>query len=97
MRKVMTKTELKRQQTKEVIELLQNKFGATNFDNDQGSYFTFNIGDFTGHLERRDFSVLIHEAMRMGPGFTQEEYDIRDAAEVLENGLNKEIENYLNK
>jgi len=93
----MTKTELKRQQTKSVIELLQNKFGAKNFDNDQGSYFTFNIGDFTGHLERRDFSVLIHEAMKMGPGFTQEEYDIRDAAEVLENELNKEIENYLNK
>ena len=93
----MTKTELKRQQTKTVIELLQNKFGAKNFDNDQGSYFTFNIGDFTGHLERRDFSVLIHEAMRMGPGFTQEEYDIRDAAEVLENGLNKEIEYYLSK
>ena len=87
----MTKTELKRQQTKAVIELLQNKFGAKNFDNDQGSYFTFNIGDFTGHLERRDFSIIIHEAMRMGPGFTQEEYDIRDAAEVLENGLNKEI------
>lgn len=93
----MTKTELKRQQTKGVIELLKNKFNAKNFDNDEGSYFTFNIGDFTGHLERRDFSVLIHEAMRMGPGFTQEEYDIRDAAEVLENGLNKEIENYLNK
>jgi hypothetical protein len=97
MRKVMTKTELKRQQTKAVIELLQNKFGATNFDNDQGSYFTFNIGDFTGHLERRDFSVLIHEAMRMGPGFTQEEYDIRDAAEVLEKILNNGIEYYLNK
>ena len=93
----MTKTELKRQQTKEVIELLQNKFEATNFDNDQGSYFTFNIGDFTGHLERRDFSIIIHEAMRMGPGFTQEEYDIRDAAEVLENILNNAIEYYLSK
>ena len=93
----MTKTELKRQQTKEVIELLQNKFGATNFDNDQGSYFTFNIGEFQGQLMRDGFYVIINEAMRMGPGFTQEEYDIRDAAEVLENGLNKEIENYLNK
>ena len=93
----MTKTELKRQQTKEIIELLESKFKATDFDNDQGSYFTFSIGHFTGHLERRDFSVIIHEAMRMGPGFTQEEYDIRDAAEVLENGLNKEIEYHLNK
>jgi len=97
MRKVMTKTELKRQQTKSVIELLQNKFGATNFDNDQGSYFTFNIGEFQGQLMRDGFYVIINEAMKMGPGFTQEEYDIRDAAEVLENGLNKEIENYLNK
>jgi len=93
----MTKTELKRQQTKSVIELLQNKFGATNFDNDQGSYFTFNIGEFQGQLMRDGFYVIINEAMKMGPGFTQEEYDIRDAAEVLENGLNKEIENYLNK
>jgi len=97
MRKVMTKTELKRQQTKSVIELLQNKFGATNFDNDQGSYFTFNIGEFQGQLMRDGFYVIINEAMKMVPGFTQEEYDIRDAAEVLENGLNKEIENYLNK
>ena len=92
----MTKTELKRLQTKEIIELLESKFKSENFDNDQGSYFTFNIGEFTGHLERRDFSVMIHEAMRMGPGFTQEEYDIRDAAEVLEDAVNKEIKNYLN-
>ncbi len=93
----MTKTGLKRQQTKAVIELLQNKFGAKNFDNDQGSYFTFNIGEFQGQLMRNRFDVIIYEAMRMGPGFTQEEYDIRDAAEVLENAINKEIENYLNK
>ena len=46
---------------------------------------------------RNRFDVIIYEAMRMGPGFTQEEYDIRDAAEVLENAINKEIENYLNK
>jgi hypothetical protein len=93
----MTKRELKRQQTQAIIELLQNKFGAKNFDNDQGSYFTFNIGEFQGQLMRNRFDVIIYEAMRMGPGFTQEEYDIRDAAEVLENAINKEIENYLNK
>jgi hypothetical protein len=93
----MTKTELKRLQTKEIIELLESKFKSEDFDNDQGSYFTFNIGEFTGQLERRDFSVMIYEAMRMGPGFTQEEYDIRDAAEVLEDAVNREIKNYLNK
>ena len=30
----MTKTELKKQQTQGVIELLENKFGATDFEND---------------------------------------------------------------
>lgn len=93
----MTKRELKRQQTQAIIELLQNKFGAENFDNDQGSYFTFDIGEFQGQLMRDRFDVIIYEAMRMGPGFTQEEYDIRDAAEVLENAINKEIKNYINK
>ena len=42
----MTKTELKKLQTQEIIELLESKFKAQNFDNDQGSYFTFNIGHF---------------------------------------------------
>ena len=93
----MTKRELKRQQTQAIIELLQNKFGAKNFDNDQGSYFTFDIGEFTGSLMRNRFDVMIHEAMKMGPGFTDEEYAIRDAAEVLEKAINKEIKNYLKK
>lgn len=93
----MTKRELKRQQTQAIIELLQNKFGAKNFDNDQGSYFTFDIGEFTGSLMRNRFDVMIYEVRKMGPGFTQEEYDIRDAAEVLENAINKEIKNYLKK
>ena len=88
----MTKRELKRQQTQVIIETLQDKFGAKNFDNDQGSYFTFNIGEFGGSLMRDGFYVIINEAMKMGPGFTQKEYDIRDAAEVLEYGINKELE-----
>jgi len=90
-KKKYTKTQLKRDQIGAVIDTLIDEFKATNFDNDQGSYFTFNIGEFTGHLERRNFSVMINEAMRMGSGFTQQEYDIRDAAEVLENGINDEL------
>ena len=91
----MTKREFKKQQTKKIIEMLQTKFGAKHFDNDQGSYFTFDIGEFTGSLMRNGFDVMIHEAMKMGPGFTDEEYAIRDAAEVLENAINKEINNTL--
>jgi len=91
----MTKTEFKKQQTKGVIELLESKFNAKNFDNDQGSYFTFNIGEFEGSLMRRDFEVMMHDNMRMGPGFTDEEYAVRDAAAVLEDTINKAIGNFL--
>ena len=93
----MTKTELKKQQTKEIIELLETKFQAENFDNDAGSYFTFNIGHFEGTLTRRDFEVMMHDNIKMGGGFTKEEYAIRDAAIVLEDAINKSISNYLNK
>ncbi len=87
----MTKTELKRQQTKEVIELLENRFSAENFDNDAGSYFTFNIGDFSCALFRRDFSVSLYDTIPMGPGFTDEEYAVRDVAIVFEKAINKRI------
>jgi hypothetical protein len=93
----MTKTEFKKLQTKEIIELLESKFKAENFDNDQGSYFTFNIGHFEGSLMRRDFDVMFNDTMRMGPGFSDEEYAVRDAALVLEAAVNGEIKNYLNK
>jgi len=91
----MTKTEFKKQQTKGVIELLESKFNAENFDNDQGSYFTFNIGEFEGSLMRNRFEVTMHDNIKMGPGFTEEEYDIRDASIVLEETIQKEIDAYL--
>ena len=65
--------------------------------NDAGSYFTFNIGHFEGTLTRRDFEVMMHDNIKMGGGFTKEEYAIRDAAIVLEDAINKSISNYLNK
>ena len=91
----MTKKEFKKQQTQGVIELLENKFGATNFDDDAGSYFTFSIGHFEGSLMRRDFEVMMHDNIKMGPGFSDEEYDVRDAAIVLEDSINKAIGQYL--
>ena len=91
----MTKTEIKKQQTKEIIELLESKFNATDFDNDEGSYFTFSIGHFEGSLMRRDFEVMMNDNIKMGPGFTDEEYSIRDASIVIEDAINKAIGNYL--
>ena len=43
---------------------------------------------------RRDFEVMMHDNIKMGPGFTDEEYDVRDAAIVLEDTINKTIGNY---
>ncbi len=91
----MTKTELKKQQTQGVIELLENKFGATDFENDAGSYFTFFVGEFEGCLQRRDFDVIMKDSIEMGPGFTDEEYDVNDAAIVLEDSINEAIQKYL--
>ena len=88
----MTKTELKRQQTKEVIELLENNFSAENFDNDAGSYFTFNVGDFSCALFRNGLFVSLYDTIPMGPGFTDEQYAVRDAAIVLEKAINEEIQ-----
>tara|TARA_R110000787_G_scaffold196738_2_gene308101 strand:+ start:950 stop:1228 length:279 start_codon:yes stop_codon:yes gene_type:complete len=91
----MTKTELKKQQTQGVIELLENKFGATDFENDQGSYFTFFVGEFEGCLTRRDFDVMMNDSLQMGPGFSDEEYDVNAAAIVLEDSINEAIQKYL--
>ena len=97
----MTKTELKRLQTKEIIELLQTKFGAYDFDNDSGSYFTFTVGRsfgmFDGSLTRRNFNIMMYDNVRMGPGFEQSRYDKRDNAIKLENELNGAIKEYLKK
>jgi hypothetical protein len=93
--KVMTKTERKKQQTKEIIELLEKKFNATDFDNDAGSYFTFIVNGFEGSLMRRDFKVMMHDNIKMGSGFTDEEYEKRDTAVYLEYAINKAISNYL--
>ena len=93
----MTKTELKKQQTQGVIELLENEFGATDFENDAGSYFTFFVGEFEGCLMRRDFEVCMSDAYDwiVGPGFTEEEYGIRNDVELIEYNINVAIQEYL--
>jgi hypothetical protein len=88
----MTKTQLKKQQTKGIIELLESKFNATDFDNDAGSYFTFSIGHFEGSLMRRDFYVSFWESIKLGAGFTDEEYETHFEAVRLEDEINGEIQ-----
>ena len=53
----MTKTELKKQQIKAVIELLINQFNAQVEDAD-GGRMDITIGDLQGQFSRRDFEVM---------------------------------------
>lgn len=91
----MTKTELIRVQTKNIIELLENEFNAIDFDNDQGSYFTFSTNTFNGSLTRNGFEVMLDETIELGPGFEEEQYNRRDQAIILEDKINSRIQKYL--
>lgn len=93
----MTKTELIRVQTKNIIELLENEFNAIDFDNDQGSYFTFSTNTFNGILRRNGFDVMLEETIELGPGFEEEQYNRRDQAIILERKINSRIQKYLNQ
>tara|TARA_Y100000385_G_scaffold286958_1_gene350098 strand:- start:970 stop:1260 length:291 start_codon:yes stop_codon:yes gene_type:complete len=88
----MTKTEVKKIKTLKVIELLENKYNAVHFDNDAGSYFTFSIGKFEGSLMRNDFYVSFWESIKLGAGFTDEEYETHFEAVRLEDEINGEIQ-----
>jgi hypothetical protein len=91
----MTKTEQKRINTQLVIELMENKFKATNIEDTDGGRIGFTIENFRGEFHRRDYEVLMFDNIRMGDGFTQEEYDIRDASIKIEDLLNESIQNLL--
>ena len=88
----MTKTEIKKIKIQKVIELLENKYNAVDFDNDAGSYFTFSIGKFEGSLMRNDFYVSFWESIKLGEGFTDEEYETHFEAVRLEDEINGEIQ-----
>lgn len=97
----MTKTELRRQQTKAIIEMLENDFGAYNFDNDAGSYFTFSFKTagrtFEGQLMRNDFYVLLNDSIKLGDGFEEERYERRERALMIEKSMNKAINKLINQ
>ncbi len=58
----MTKTELKKQQVKEAIELLETKFGAKFIGDDDGGRLAFMVGDFMAQFSRRDMSVALWDS-----------------------------------
>ena len=53
----MTKREMKKMETKLVLELLTEKFNVESFDDEGFGSFTFNVGDLMFQLDRRDYCV----------------------------------------
>ena len=92
----MTKTELKKQQVKAVIELLINQFNAQVEDAD-GGRMDITIGDLQGQFSRRDFEVAMFDSISFyNPSdFPAEIVDRHERAVELEDELNKAIANLL--
>ena len=92
----MTKTELKKQQVKAVIELLINKFNAQVEDAD-GGRMNITIGDLQGQFSRRDLDVAMFDSISFyNPSdFPAEIVDRHNRAVALEDEINKAITNLL--
>jgi len=92
----MTKTELKKQQVKAVIEFLINQFNAQVEDAD-GGRMDITIGDLQGQFSRRDFDVAMFDSISFyNPSdFPAEIVDRHNRAVALEDKINKAIANLL--
>lgn len=92
----MTKTELKKQQVKAVIELLINQFNAEVEDADGGRMDVF-INGFHGQFSRRDFDVCFYETTPLNnpSDFDDVVVERQKEAVALEDKLNKAITNLL--
>ena len=92
----MNKTEQKKFNTKNVIELLSNQFNAFDIEDSEGNgRIGFTIGKEMGEFHRRDFHVMMRNTIKMGSGFTQEEYASRARVVVLESNINLAIKKLL--
>jgi hypothetical protein len=91
----MSKAEQARINTQSVIELLENQFKAYNVEDADGGRISFEIETKLdiqrGEFHRRDYEVMMVNNIRMGSGFSQERYDIRDQAITLEDSINESI------
>lgn len=92
----MTKTELKKQQVKAVIELLINQFNAQVEDADGGRMDVF-INGFMGQFSRRDFEVVFWDSTPLNnpADFDDVEVERQKESVALEDEINKAIINLL--
>ena len=88
-----TKTELKKQQIKAAIELLENEFGVEFDGTDEGGRLGFTLAGFSGDFSRRDMEVCLWESIPLsGHGWTPAEVLAQQEAVALENQINEALE-----
>ena len=89
----MTKTELKKQQIKAALELLENEFGVEFDGTDEGGRLGFTVAGFSGDFSRRDMEVCLWESIPLsGHGWTPAEVLAQQEAVALENQINEALE-----
>lgn len=89
----MTKTELKKQQIKAALELLENEFGVEFDGTDEGGRLGFTLAGFSGDFSRRDMEVCLWESIPLsGHGWTPAEVLLQQEAVALENQINEALE-----
>ena len=93
---VMNKTELKKLQVKEVLEMLENEFGAQIKDNGDGGRLDIDINGFHGQFSRRDLDVAFWDTTKLsGGGWSKEQIQRQKDAVALEAGVNGAIQERL--
>ena len=91
----MTKTELKKQTTKKVLNLLIEEFNAYNI-NREAQYFDF-WTDYKSHrfqlqMDTRGYGISSWDSISLvGDGWSQEQIDKQKFAEEIEDIMNKRV------
>ena len=94
----MTKTELKKQQIKAAIELLENEIGVEFDGTDEGGRLGFTVAGFNGQFSRGDMEVCLWESIPLsGHGWTPAEVLLQQEAVALENQINEALEVLVNQ
>ena len=91
----MTKTELKKQETKKVLNYLVREFNIYNIERDN-QYFQF-WTDYKSHqfelqMDTRGYDINSWDSVKLsGDGWSQEEIDRQKFAEEIENIMNERV------
>jgi hypothetical protein len=94
----MTKTELRKQETKKVLDMLINVFNIYNIERDN-QYFQF-WSDYKSHrfqlqMDTRGYDIAGWDSIKLqGDGWTKEQIDKQKFAVELEELMNKYVSEF---